>query len=137
MKPQTHYTFFIFLEDFFLNISERPVVGMCRGTKCDCKLDWLWVRYPLEEMKYLLKFIFPFLRSDVEAKARLWLPPLNRQCPQNSAESEEWSVLTLGSLCLACCVRVCVFIKIMLSYRLFIALSLLPEPFSFGPAHFF
>ena len=26
-------------------------------------MDWLWVRYPLEEMKYLLKFIFPFLRS--------------------------------------------------------------------------
>ena len=32
------------------------------GTKCDCKTDWLWVRSPLEEMKYLLKFIFPFLR---------------------------------------------------------------------------
>ena len=38
------------------------------GTKCDCKTDWLWVRSPLEEMKYLLKFIFPFLRSGVEAK---------------------------------------------------------------------
>ena len=34
------------------------------GTKC----HWLWVRFPLEEMKYLLKFIFPFLRSGVEAK---------------------------------------------------------------------
>ena len=30
--------------------------------------DWLWVRSPLEEMKYLLKFIFPFLRFGVEAK---------------------------------------------------------------------
>ena len=40
----------------------------CRGTKCDCKTEWLWVRSPLEEMKYLLKFIFPFLRSGVEAK---------------------------------------------------------------------
>ena len=29
---------------------------------------WLWVRSPLEEIKYLLKFIFPFLRSGVEAK---------------------------------------------------------------------
>ena len=38
------------------------------GTKCDCKIDWLWVRSPLEEMKYLLKFIFPFLRSGVETK---------------------------------------------------------------------
>ena len=46
----------------------------CRGqswrsdTKCDCKTDWLWVRSPLEEMKYLLKFIFPFPRSGLEAK---------------------------------------------------------------------
>ena len=38
------------------------------GTKCDCKNDWLWVRTPLEEMKYLPKFIFPFLRSGVEFK---------------------------------------------------------------------
>ena len=40
----------------------------CSGTKCDCKTDWLWVRSLLEEMKYLLKFIFQFLRSGVEAK---------------------------------------------------------------------
>ena len=39
-----------------------------RGTKCDCKTDLLWVRSPLEEMKYLLKLIFPLLRSGVEAK---------------------------------------------------------------------
>ena len=38
------------------------------GTEDYCKTDWLWVRSPLEEMKYLLKFIFPFLRSGVEAK---------------------------------------------------------------------
>ena len=38
------------------------------GTRCDCKTDWLWVRPPLEEMKYLLKFIFPFLRSGAEVK---------------------------------------------------------------------
>ena len=30
------------------------------GTRCGCKTDWLWVRSPLEEMKYLLKVIFPF-----------------------------------------------------------------------------
>ena len=41
-----------------------------RGTKCDCK-NWLWVRSPLEEVKYLLKFIFPFLRSGVELSAAL------------------------------------------------------------------
>ena len=38
------------------------------GTKCDCKTDWLWVRSPLKKMKYLLKFIFLFLCSGVEAK---------------------------------------------------------------------
>ena len=40
------------------------------GTRCGCKTDWLWVRSPLEEMKYLLKFkyIFPFPRSGVEDK---------------------------------------------------------------------
>ena len=32
------------------------------------KTNWLWVRSPPEEMKYLLKFIFPNLRSGVEAK---------------------------------------------------------------------
>ena len=44
----------------------RPVVA--RGTKCDCKTDWLWVRSPLEELKYLLKFIFLFLRSGGEVE---------------------------------------------------------------------
>ena len=39
-----------------------------RGTKYDCKIDWLWIRSPLEEVKYLITFIFSFLRSGVEAK---------------------------------------------------------------------
>ena len=56
-------------------------------------------------MKYLLKFMFPFLRSGVEVKRGRWVLPLNTQCLQNSAESGERSVLTLGSLCLPCCVR--------------------------------
>ena len=38
-------------------------------------------------------------------KARCWVLPLNTPCLQNSAESGKWSVLTLGSLCLPCCVR--------------------------------
>ena len=38
------------------------------GTKCDCKIDWLWVRSPFEVMKYLFTFIFSFLRFGVEAK---------------------------------------------------------------------
>ena len=31
------------------------------GTKCDCKIDWLWVRSPLEEVKYLFNFFFHFV----------------------------------------------------------------------------
>ena len=52
------------MPQFLVNIYNiyRPV-----GTRCDCKTNWLWVRSPLEEMKYLLKFIFPFLRSGVKA----------------------------------------------------------------------
>ena len=38
------------------------------GTRRDCKTNWLWVRSPLEEVKYLLKFLFPFFRSGVEDK---------------------------------------------------------------------
>ena len=34
------------------------------------KIDWLWVRSPLEEIKYLFTFIFSFLRSDVSAEFR-------------------------------------------------------------------
>ena len=98
-----------FVNNSFVEIIMLCIVQLCRGpswrsgTKCDCKTDWLWVRSPLEEMKYLLKFIFPFLRSGVEAKRGV--PPLNPQYLQNSAESGKWSVLTLGSLCLPCCVR--------------------------------
>ena len=71
------------------------------GTKCGRKPDWLWVRSPLEEMKYLLKF--PFLRSGVEAKRGVEFCYSTRL--QDSAESGEWTVLTLSSLCLPCCVR--------------------------------
>ena len=50
-------------------------------------------------MKYLLKFVFLFLRSGVEAKRGL---SSVMQCLQNSAESGKRSVLTLGSLCILC-----------------------------------
>ena len=40
-----------------------------RGTQCDCKPDWLWIQFPLDEMKYLFKCIFPFLGSGVQAKS--------------------------------------------------------------------
>ena len=38
-------------------------------------------------------------------KERRLVPPLSTQCLQNSAESRKRSVLALGFLCLACCVR--------------------------------
>ena len=68
------------------------------GTRCDCETNWLWVRSPLEEMKYLFKFIFPFLRSGVKAKCGV-------EFRYSCNESGERSILTLGSLCLPCCVR--------------------------------
>ena len=77
----------------------------CSGTKCDCKRDWLSVRSPLQKVKYLFIFIFLFLRSGDEAKARRWVLALITQCLQISAESGEWSGLTLSSLCLLCWVR--------------------------------
>ena len=42
---------------------------MAQGHKGVTVTRRLWVRSPIEEMKYLFKFIFPLLRSDVEAKS--------------------------------------------------------------------
>ena len=49
-----------------------------RGAKCECKPDWLWVRSPLEERKYLFKFIYSFLCSSVEAKRGIEFRRLTR-----------------------------------------------------------
>ena len=62
-----------------------------RGTKCDCKIDLLWIRSQLEEMKYLFTFCVVF-----------------RQWTRNTSRTRRKirnNVLTLGSLCLPCCVR--------------------------------
>ena len=59
-----------------------------RNTKCDW-FDWLWVRSPLEEMKYSSTFIFTFLRSDSKAKSQRWVPPFDSG----------------KSFCRPCCVR--------------------------------
>ena len=40
--------------------------------------------------------------SGVGAKARRLVPPLNTQCLQYKAESGDWRILILGSLCLHC-----------------------------------
>ena len=47
----------------FIKIKKMRPVTICgaasrSGTNCDCKTDWLWVRSPLEEMKYLLKKLY-------------------------------------------------------------------------------
>ena len=62
-----------------------------RGTKCDCEIDWLWVRFPLEEMKYLC-IIFSFLRSAVEAKRGVEF--------RYSTRVASWILLKKGELCL-------------------------------------
>ena len=54
--------------------------GACIQT-WNCERDKLWVRFQLEEMKYL---IFAFVRFDVETKHGV--PPLNTQNLQNSAK---------------------------------------------------
>ena len=35
-----------------------------RATMCDWKTDWLSVRSPLKELKYLFKYVFSFFRDD-------------------------------------------------------------------------
>ena len=61
----------------------------------------MWVRSPLEVVKYLFKVIFPFLRSGVETKRGD--EPLNTQGPETiGRKAGERNVLTLGSLCLPC-----------------------------------
>ena len=63
---------------------------------CDCKRYWLWVRSPLEEIKYLFKSILPHLRSHVQAGVECLAT--QQASKQNSTESDERSVLTLSPL---------------------------------------
>ena len=76
------------------------LVEASRGAGAQC--DMLWVGLALDEIEYLIFVIF---RSGVKGKTRCLVPPLNIPCPPTSAENGEQSVLTLGSLCLPCCVR--------------------------------
>ena len=48
-------------------------------------------------MKYLLKFIFPFFHSGVEAKHLVFSSATQHAMPSESAESGKRSVLRLGS----------------------------------------
>ena len=63
----------------------------------------MWIRSPLEE---IFTYIYIFISSLwCRGKERRWVPLLNRQCLQISAESGERSVLTLSSLHLPCSVQ--------------------------------
>ena len=61
------------------------------------------IEWGLEEMKYLIKFIFPFFRSDVEAKRGDDIFAIQYAMPPEFRRKR--SVLTLGFLCLPCCVQ--------------------------------
>ena len=91
--------FIILIRTFYIIYFKKLEASRGEGAqKCDYKIYWLWFRSPLEGIKYL------FTR-ELKFKARRWVRPLNTQCHQNSSESGERNVLTLGSLCLHCCVR--------------------------------
>ena len=51
-----------------LNTSIISVCAIIKKNECDSKQDGLWVRFPFEEIKFVFKFIFTFLRYGVEAK---------------------------------------------------------------------
>ena len=44
------------------------VTVVMQGHKVRCNIELLWVQSPLEEMKYLFKFIFSFVGSGVKGK---------------------------------------------------------------------
>ena len=46
-----------------------------------------------------------FFALSCQGKARRWVSQLNTQCLRSSAKSGAQNVLTLGSLCLFCCVQ--------------------------------
>ena len=117
-------TWIFFLKKLLLIYTYIDKGQSCRrGTKSDCKNSWLWVRSRVgnREMKYLIKFIFSFLNSGIEAKcgvefhhsrtSRTSGSPGTSSTRrkfwnfQNSAEDGERKVFTLNSLYLPCCVR--------------------------------
>ena len=91
------------VREFFKIYMNRCYLGQSwrRGAKCDCKLDCLVVGSISTRGNEIFIYIYIFISSFwCRGKARCWVPPLNTQCFQNSAESGERSVLILGSLCL-------------------------------------
>ena len=63
--------FLIKTDDFVSTLVSGQSIEVSRGAGeqvCDCICDWLWIRSPVDKMKYLLKFTFVLLHSGVEAK---------------------------------------------------------------------
>ena len=56
------------LEYLYLNYFEVSRGAGAQSVTVRFYSRWMWVRSSLEEMKYLFKFIFPFLRSGVGTK---------------------------------------------------------------------
>ena len=117
------FTFYIF--SYNCIISSHSLAIVAQGHKGVTKTRGLWIRSPLEGMNYYF-LMFLFIRSGSKAKARRWVPPLNTQFSKYSAESGQWSVLSLCSLCLPCCVRHSVKLhknaaKTMYSYKMFVS----------------
>ena len=90
--------------NLFCNMVLKSTSGSQAGrsveAKWECKFDWLWVRSPLKEVKYLFLFIFSFLRSVIEANRRVEF-----RHPARNVESGERNILTLHYYFLPCCVR--------------------------------
>ena len=76
-----------------------------RGTECDCKIDWLWVRSPVEEIKYSLTFIFHFFALVSRQSAALSSASQHAMPQKLGGKWETVCLNTSNNLCLPCCVR--------------------------------
>ena len=83
----------------FVNIIMYLYIGVpieasrgTRGQACDCKRDRLWIRFPLEEIKYLM---FSFHCSGVEAKCDVDFRHSTRTASRIRQEMRNESVLVV------------------------------------------
>ena len=90
---------FIFIYKHFVNIFYIKYIIINYNyyyrsvvTECHFKNVWLWVRFLLEEIKYLLTFIFSFIRSGVAAKRGVEFRHSTRD-----ASRTQWKVGNSGS----------------------------------------
>ena len=86
MQTPIRYDFIISID---IDINDI-VVEASRGAEAQSvtKRDWLWVRSPLDEMKYLFRFIVPFFCSGAEAKRGVELRPSISNVSRTQRKSE-------------------------------------------------